>query len=484
MNLLRGITMYVENHNQNTNSQSFLEKLFKLSENGTNVKTEIIAAITTFITMAYVIFINPTILRMAGMNATGALGDQAVVFNTINDPIVASVFVATCLSSAIGCFLVGAIANLPFALAPGMGLNAFFTFSVVLTMGYTWEQALAIVFISGVLFTIISVTGVANVITDYLPVNLKFAISCGIGVFIALLGLKSGGIIVSNPERIFSFASFLSPSVLLTIFGFIITSIFMYLKVKGSILIGIIATTLLGIPLGVTKFGENIFSTPTSVGLTLFRFDFESLLSVKGGTLGATLLSLIMVIITITIVNLCNTIGTFVGTATKAGLINEKGQVRNMKKATIACAISVIIGAALGTSTVNAYVESNAGTAVGGKTGLTSFVIGILFVLSLFFSGLVGMVPAEATAPALIIVGGLMLSTLSQVDFNDFTETIPAFVTIAIMPMSYSITNGISAGLVVYLLMKIITGKAKEVNSIVYILVLLFILRFLLLPKE
>lgn len=475
--------MYAEKKDQNNNG-SFLDRFFKLSQNGTNVKTEIIAGITTFVTMAYIIFVNPNILRMAGMNAAGALGDQAVAFNAINDPVVASVFAATCISAALGCFFIGTIANLPFGLAPGMGLNAFFTFTVVLTMGYTWEQALAAVFISGIVFAIVAVTGFANVITNALPQNLKLAISGGIGLFIALIGFKSGGIIVANPATLVGFGNFHSANVLLTLIGIAITAGLMARNVTGSILIGIIATTLIGIPMGVTKIGGSIVSAPPSLAPTLFAFDFGGLVTAKGGTLGTALISLTMVIITITLVDLFDTIGTFVGTATKAGLVDEKGQVKNMRKAILACALGVMGGASLGTSTVNAYVESNAGTSVGGRTGLTAVVVGILFILALFFGGLVGIVPAEATAPALIVVGVLMLGALGEVDFSDFTEAVPVFLTVSIMPFSYSIANGISAGLIFYPIMKLIAGKHKDVHPIVYVLALLFILRFLLLPSE
>jgi adenine/guanine/hypoxanthine permease len=476
--------MYAKQTQQSQKNNSFLEKFFKLSENGTNVKTEIIAGITTFVTMAYIIFVNPSILRMAGMNSAGAFGDAALAFNSINDPVVASIFAATCLSAAIGSFLIGAIANLPFGLAPGMGLNAFFTFTVVLTMGYTWQAALAAVFISGIIFAIVAVTGFANVITNALPKNLKLAISGGIGLFIAIIGLKSGGVIVSNPATLVGFGHFNDPGVILTLIGVIVTAGLMARNVTGSILIGIIVTTLVGIPMGVTKVSGGIFSAPPSLSPTLFQFDFGALLNVKGGAVGTAVISLVMVIITITLVDLFDTIGTFVGTATKAGLVEKDGQVKNMKKAILACSFAVMSGAALGTSTVNAYVESNAGTSVGGRTGLTSFVVGILFILSLFFGGLVGIVPAQATAPALILVGALMLGALGEVDFSDFTETVPVFLTVCIMPFTYSIANGISMGLIFYPLMKLITGKHKDVHPIVYVLAVLFIIRFLLLPTE
>jgi AGZA family xanthine/uracil permease-like MFS transporter len=476
--------MYAEKSNPN-NNKSFLDRFFGLSQSGTNVKTEIIAGITTFVTMGYIIFVNPNILRMSGMNSAGALGDKAVAFTALNDPVVASVFTATCISAAIGCILIGLIANLPFGLAPGMGLNAFFTFTIVLTMGYTWQQGLAAVFISGVMFLILAVTGLIDVITNALPKNLKFAISGGIGLFIALIGLKSGGVIVSNPATLVGFGNFHDKGVLLTIIGVVITAFLMARNVTGSILIGIILTTIIGIPMGVTNLtGFKIFSAPPSIAPTLFQFNFPALLEGKGGSAGAALIGLVMVIITITLVDTFDTIGTFVGTATKAGLVDEKGQVKNMRKGILACSFAVMAGATLGTSTVNAYVETNAGVAVGGRTGLTSVVIGILFILALFFGGIVGVVPAQATAPALIIVGVLMLGALGEIDFSDFTEAVPVFFTVAIMPFSYSIANGISIGLIFYPLMKLITGRHKEVHPVVYILAVLFVIRFLLLPSE
>lgn len=469
------------------NRKFSLNSFFKLTENKTNVKTEVLAGITTFITMAYIIFVNPGILMQSGMNEPGLLGDAAVKagLTVANDPVVASVFVATCLAAALGTFIMGLYANLPFAQAPGMGLNAFFTFSVCLTLGYTWHQALAAVFISGVLFIIITLTSIREKIVDALPHNLKLAISGGIGLFIALIGFKSGGIIVTSPETLVTFGKLTNPHALLTLIGIAITGILMARKVKGSILIGIISTAVIGIPLGITKLANvDIISSIPSLKPTFMQFDFGGLLTARGaatGFLGAVT-SIVMVVITFSLVDLFDTIGTLVGTAQKANMLDENGKVKNMSKALLSDAVATTVGAVLGTSTVVTYVESTAGITEGGKTGLTSVTTGILFILALFFSGIVGIVPPEATAPALVIVGVLMMSAVTKIDFDDFTEALPAFFTIAIMPFSYSIANGIAAGIIFYPVMKIATGRRKEVHPIVYILALLFIARFALLP--
>lgn len=471
----------MSNSNQNS---SILERMFKLSENNTNVKTEILAGITTFITMAYIIFVNPNILKFAGMNAANLKGDGAAAFTALNDPVVASVFAATCIAAAVGTLVMALYANLPFAQAPGMGLNAFFTYSVCLTLGYTWQQALAAVFISGVLFIIITVTSIREKIVDALPHNLKLAISGGIGLFIALIGLKSGGIIVASPETLVTFGKFTTPSALVTLIGIAITAILMSRGVKGSMLIGIILTTLIGIPFGITHLGgANIISAPPSLAPTFFKMDFGGLLGHGGGkgVLGA-LMSVVMVVITFSLVDLFDTLGTLVGTAQKANMLDKDGKVKNMPKALLSDAVATTVGSMLGTSTVVTYVESTSGISEGGKTGLTSFTVGVLFILSIFFSGLVGVVPAEATAPALVIVGVLMMGAVTKIDFDDFTEALPAFFTIAIMPFSYSIANGIAAGIIFYPIVKLVTGKRKEVHPIVYILALLFILRFIMLP--
>ena len=454
-----------------TKDQSFLESFFKLSENNTNVRTEMIAGITTFITMAYIIIVNPSILHLTGMDFQ-------------------SVFVATCIASAIGTLIMGLYANLPFAQAPGMGLNAFFTFSVVIGMHYTWEEALAAVFISGLLFIVITLTSIREKIVDALPHNLKLAISGGIGLFIALIGLKSGGIVVGNADTLVAFGKFIEPGPLLTIIGISITAILMARKVKGSILIGILATTIIGFPLGITNgiAFNKIFSSHISLAPTFMKMNFGGLLNhtsgnIAGAGLMGAFISIIMVVLTFSLVDLFDTIGTLVGTAQKANMLDKDGKVKNMSKALLSDAVATTVGAVLGTSTVVTYVESTAGISEGGRTGLTSVVVGILFLLSLFFGNLVGIVPGQATAPALIIVGVLMMGSVTKIDFTDFTEALPAFFTIAIMPFTYSIANGIAAGLIFYPIVKIATGRHKEVHPIVYVLAVLFIIRFVILPS-
>jgi AGZA family xanthine/uracil permease-like MFS transporter len=457
--------------------------MFKLSENNTTVKTEILAGITTFITMAYIIFVNPNILKFAGMNAANIKGDGAAAFTALNDPVIASVFAATCIAAAVGTLVMSLYANLPFAQASGMGLNAFFTYSVCLTLGYTWQQALAAVFISGVLFIIITLTSIREKIVDALPQNLKLAISGGIGLFIALIGLKGGGIIVSSPATLVEFGKFTSPSAIVTLIGITITAILMARNVKGSILIGIVLTTLIGIPFGLTHLGGvKIISAPPSLAPTFFKMDFAGLFGHGGGkgVFGA-LMSVIMVVITFSLVDLFDTLGTLVGTAQKANMLDKDGKVKNMHKALLSDAVATTVGAIFGTSTVVTYVESTSGISEGGRTGLTSFTVAVLFILSLFFSGLVGIVPTEATAPALVIVGVLMMGAITKINFDDFTEALPAFFTIAIMPFSYSIANGIAAGIIFYPIVKLVTGKRKEIHPIIYILAGLFILRYIML---
>jgi AGZA family xanthine/uracil permease-like MFS transporter len=454
----------VLNSTQN-NQNSFLESYFKLSENNTTIKTEIIAGFTTFIAMSYIIFVNPSILSITHMDPKG-------------------VFVATCIASAVGTLIMALYANLPFAQAPGMGLNAFFTYTVVLTLHYSWQEALAAVFISGVLFIIITLTSIREKIVDALPTTLKLAISTGIGLFIAIIGLKDGGIIVGNPDTLVTFGKLIEPSATLTLIGLLITAILMARKVKGSILIGILATTVIGIPLKVTQPVpiNQLVSMPPSISSTFFKMNFSGLLDSKGG-IGVAITSLVMVVITICLVDLFDTLGTLVGTAEKANMLDENGRVKNMPKALLCDAVATTAGSIFGTSTVVTYVESTTGVAEGGRTGLTSLVTGLLFIVALFFSGLVGMVPAEATAPALIIVGVLMMSSVTKIDFGDFTEAFPAFLTIVMMPFTYSISNGIACGLITYPIMKVVTGKHKEVHPLVYVLAVIFIIRFALLPQ-
>lgn len=444
------------------NNTSALDRYFKLTENKTDVKTEIIAGITTFITMAYILFVNPDMLAITGMD-----------FN--------AVFMATCLSAAIGTLIMGLYANLPFAQAPGMGLNAFFTFGVVLGLGYTWQQALAAIFISGLVFILLTVTGLRNAIVEAIPMSLKYAISGGIGLFIALIGFKNAGIVIADEATLVAMGSFQDPAVLLSVIGLVITGFLMVKKVKGAILIGIFATMIIGIPMGVTDTSVAMdFSF--NISPTLFKLDFAGLLDIgEAGVVGA-LTSVMTVVISFSIVDMFDTIGTLIGTATKANMLDENGNVPNMQKALLADAVATSVGALLGTSTVTTYVESAAGVAEGGKTGLTAVTTGVLFLLSIFLAPFALMVPAQATAPALIIVGILMMGGVTKINFDDFAEAMPAFFTIAIMPFTYSIANGIAAGLIFYPIAKIATGKVKEVHPTVYVLALLFILRFTILP--
>lgn len=471
--------------NQLAPEGNFLEKMFKLRENGTSVKTEIMAGITTFITMAYIIFVNPNILKEAGMNAQGLLGGEAAELSMMADPVVGSVFVATCIAAVIGSLIMGLYANLPFGLAPGMGLNAFFAYSVVLGLGYTWQQALAAVFISGILFLILSVTGIRKGIVDALPQSLKNAITGGIGLFIAFIGLTNANIIVGNPVTLVEFGDFTQPGTVLALIGLAVTGVLMVRKVKGSILIGIIVATLIAIPMGITSLeGFTLISAPPSLAPTFMKMDFAGLLNINPDiTIISAVISVLTVVISFSLVDMFDTIGTLVGTATQAGLVDEKGNVKNMEKALYADAVATSVGAALGTSTTTTYVESAAGVSDGGRTGLTAVTVAVLFLGAIFFWPLVGIVPTEATAPALMIVGVLMMSSVRNINFDDFSEAMPAFFTMAIMPLSYSIANGIAAGMIIYPITKIATGKGKEVHPAIYIIAALFILRFTVLPK-
>lgn len=469
-----------------------MNSFFKLRENHTDVRTEIIAGITTFITMAYIIFVNPMVLSQAGMNSKGLLGAEVgkAGLNVSNDPIIASVFVATILSAVIGTLIMGLVANVPFALAAGMGMNAFFTFYVVLTAHYTWQQALAIVFICGLINIFITVTKLRIMIVNSIPDSLKNAIGAGIGLFIALIGFKEGGIVASSPDTLVTMGSFKDPKVLLTVIGLFIIGILMVRKVKGSILIGIILTTIVGVlmqnVLGLKMDiflpeSFKIFSLPPSLAPTLFKLDF------KGLFVGAGIISAITIIMSFSLVDTFDTIGTFIGTGRKTGIFDEKNDKpgkgpfpRKIDKALFADSIATSMGALLGTSNVTTYVESAAGISEGGRTGLTSVVTAICFILALFISPIIGIVPSQATAPALIIVGVLMIGAIMKVNFEDFTEALPAFFTLVMMPFTYSIANGIGAGFILYTVVKIVTGKAKEVHPIMYVFTILFILKFAL----
>jgi AGZA family xanthine/uracil permease-like MFS transporter len=455
-----------------------LEKLFELSARRTDVKTEVMAGITTFMTMAYILFVNPSILGAAGMDKNAVL-------------------LATAIGAGLVTIMMGVFVNYPIALAPGMGLNAFYAFTVVLGMGVSWQVALGAVFISGLIFVLLTVTHVRQLLVEGMPASLKYAITVGIGLFITIVGLKLSGLMTirlslipptlekiiaakgnGTPlsfETIIAMGNLAEPSVLLAVFGLILIAVLMARRVSGAMLLGIFATTLIGIAMGVVKIpaGFSPVSIPDFSNNAFFALDIA----------GALQMGLMTIIFTFTFVELFDTMGTLVGTATKAGLVDKDGKFPGIGKAMLVDATGVSLGALLGTSTITAFVESAAGVGAGGRTGLTAVVCGILFLLALFFTPLAGLIPDAATAPALIIVGALMMESVKRIDFDDFTEALPAFLTIVIMPFTYSIANGISVGLVMYPLLKLVSGRAREVHWIVYLLALLVILRFVFLAE-
>lgn len=426
-----------------------IEKYFRLQEHGTNLKTEVIAGITTFMTMAYILAVNPYILSAAGMDKDG-------------------VFTATAISSFVAIAVMAFYANLPIALAPGMGLNAFFAYTVVLHMGYSWEMAITAVFIEGIIFIILTFFRVREAIIESIPVTLKHAIAVGIGLYIALIGFQNAGIIVGNPNTLVALGNVSDPKVLLAMAGIIITSVLLVFRVKGALIIGIIITTSIGIPFGITQIPEKgLISMPPSLEAVFFKFDFTRVFS----------WDMILVIFTFLFVDIFDTVGTLVGVCSKADLLDKKGSVPNAGRALLADAIGTTTGAVLGTSTITSYIESASGVQVGGKTGLTTLVVGILFLLALFFAPLFLMIPGAATAPALVLVGLFMISPIQKIDLNDYAESIPVFMTVIIMPLAYSISEGIAFGMLSYVLIKLFTGKWKEISIILYILALLFILK-------
>jgi len=427
------------------------EKVFKLSQNKTNVRTEIVAGFTTFMTMAYVLIVNPQILSNTGMDK-GAL------------------FSATALSAAIATLVMAFHANYPFALAPGMGLNAFFAFTVVLGMKYPWQVALTAILIEGLIFILLSVTPVREMIVNAIPLTIKHAVSVGIGFFIAFIGVRSAGIVVNSEATGVTLGNLKSPEVLLAIIGLIIMGYLLARGVKGALLIGILITTLLGIPLKVTPIPSSIISAPPSLSPIFFKFDFSKVLTGE----------FLIVMFTFLFVDMFDTVGTLVGVASKADMLDKDGKLPRARQALLADAIGTTFGAILGTSTVTTYVESAAGVAEGGRTGLTAFIVAVLMLLSLFFAPIFTIVPSAATAPALIIIGLFMLSPIFKINFEDYTEAIPAFLTIIMMPFTYSIAEGLVFGIVSYVVLKIISGRYKEVSGTMYVLAILFILKSIL----
>ncbi len=446
--------------------RGFLEKRFRLKESNTDVRTEFVAGLTTFMTMAYILIVNPSILSDTGME-WGA------------------VFTATIFASIIGTLSMALLANYPFALAPGMGLNAYFTYTVVLRMGHPWQYALTAVFIEGVLFLVLSLFNVREAIFDAIPINLKKAVSAGIGLFIALIGLLNAGIVTTGkivydaantPTMIeggltIQLGNITSPGVVLALIGILITGILLALRVKGALLIGILATTLIGIPMGITHMPEKAASLPPSIEPVFFKMQWQDIFS----------LDMLIVVFSFLFVDVFDTIGTLVGVSAKANMLDENGKLPKVKQALLADAIGTVGGAMLGTSTVTTFVESSAGVASGGRTGLTSVFTAGFFALALFLSPLFAVIPTQATAPVLVLVGLFMMSSVKDINFDDMTEAIPAFLTIIMMPFAYSIADGIVFGIVSYSLLKILTGRYKEVSWIMYVLTVLFILKHILL---
>ena len=440
-----------------------MDKFFKISERGSSVRAEIVGGVTTFFAMAYIIFVNPSLLSQTGMNSNG-------------------VMLATCISAAIGCLLTALLANAPFAQAPGMGLNAFFTFTVCFNMGYTWQEALAIVLLSGILFLVVSVSPLRSKIISSIPGFLKSAISAGIGLFIAFIGLlnvKLVGFGAGVPALQFLVDDGTGNMVantagILTIIGLLITAILMAYKVKGAIVIGIIITTIIGFPMGETHLPDAItMSVFKELGEVAFKLDIP-------GVMAKGILPLVTAVISFALVDCFDTVGTLIGTAKNAGMTDKNGNLPGGDRALIADAIATCCGACLGTSTVTTFVESSTGISEGARTGLSSVVVGVLFLAACLLAPVAGIIPSAATAPALIIVGVLMIRGATEVNWGDFEEACPAFLTIAMMPFAYSISDGIGFGFISYSIIKVARGKAKDVPVLVYIIAVLFILKYVL----
>ena len=430
-----------------------LDNFFEISKNNTSVRTEMVAGITTFMTMAYILIVNPSILSAAGM-------DQGAVFT------------ATALSALVATLIMGLYAKLPFAQAPGMGLNAFFAFTVVLGMGYSYQFALTAVFLEGIIFILLTLFNVREAIVDSIPANIKKAISVGIGLFIALIGLEGAGIIVHPQDggTIVALGDITSGTALLAIIGILITGILLVRKVKGALFIGMLITAVVGIPMGVTPVPTNIVSMPPSISSVFLQFEWSNIFSID----------MLIVLFTLLFMDMFDTIGTLVGVATKAKMLDEDGKVPNVKKALFADAIGTTIGACLGTSTVSTFVESASGVAEGGRTGLTAVSTACMFFLALFFAPIFSIITPAVTASALVLVGLFMIEPIKEIELVDFTEAIPAFLTIIMMPLSYSIADGIVFGVISYIVLKLFSGKVKEISLTTVIIGLVFLLKFLI----
>ena len=427
-----------------------LEKLFGFNPKETTIRTEIMAGVTTFLTMAYILAVNPSILSEAGM-------DKGALFTT------------TVLMSALPTIFMALYAKLPLALAPGMGLNAFFAYTVCLIMGYSWQFALTAVFLEGLVFLLLTVTNLREKIVDVIPPALKTAISAGIGLYIAFIGLKNAEVIVDNPATLVSLGKLTSGSGLLGIIGIAITSVLLVRNVKGALLIGILATTLIGIPMGITQL-NGFFSTPPSIEPIFLKFEWSQVFTAEMATIVFTLL----------FVDLFDCIGTVIGVTTRANMIDADGKIPGLKKVFMVDSVSTAAGAMMGTSTVAVYVESAAGVNEGGRTGLTSFTTGCCFLLALFFAPFFLAIPAAATAPVLVLVGLMMMSNIWKVDFFDYKESIPAFICMIFMPLAYSISDGILLGHLAYVIINLLSGNRKSLTPGMYVLAVIFVLKFIL----
>lgn len=430
---------------------SKLTKLFGFDPKTTTVRTEILAGITTFLTMSYILAINPGMFSLLPGMPAGA------------------VFTATALASIVGCLVMAFWGKLPFGLAPGMGLNAFFVFTVCMGMGYSWQFALTAVFIEGVLFILMTITNIREAIVSAIPQNLRYAIGAGIGLFIAFIGLQNAGIIVNNDATLVSLGEIAKGPALLAIIGLLITGVLYAKNVRGAMLIGILATTLIGIPMGITEF-KGVVSAPESVAPIFCQFEWDKIFT----------LDMLVVVFTFLFIDMFDTMGTLIGVCTKADMVDKKtGRIPRLKDALMADAIATTLGAVLGTSTTTTYVESASGVAQGGRSGLTAFVIACCFIVTLFFSPLFLSIPAAATAPVLILVGLLMIEPITKIDLGDFSESIPAFACIIMMPLAYSISDGILTGMILYVLINLVCGNFKKLTPTMYILATLFILKYI-----
>ncbi|WP_320123201.1 NCS2 family permease [uncultured Sphaerochaeta sp.] len=424
-----------------------MEKFFKLKERKTTVKTEVMAGITTFLTMAYILAVNPGILSESGMDFS-------------------KVFAATAIAASIATLVMALLANLPFALAPGMGLNAFLTYTVVFGMGYTWQFALTAVFVEGIIFLILTAANIREAIVNSIPANLKRAIGVGIGLFIAFIGMQNAGIIVDGATLVSLNADWFMGAPGLAMIGLIITGILLAHKVNGALLIGIVVTTIIGIPFGITAYKGGSYLPPAPY---FFPFEFSNIMSVD----------FIVVVFTFLFVDMFDTVGTLIGCATKADMIQDDGSIPNCKEALFADAIGTTAGAILGTSTVTTFVESSSGVVEGGRTGLTALTVAILFALSLFLEPLFGSIPSAATAPALIIVGVMMMSPVKDIEWDEMTEAIPAFLTMIFMIVAYSIADGIMFGILSYVLLKLFTKKTNDISKMTWVVFALFVIKII-----